>query len=37
MNLYLSGKLNKHLLEINEQAQTQVDQLITHWAKAQWL
>lgn len=33
MSLYLSGKLNKHLLEINEQAQAQVEQLVTHWAK----
>ena len=33
MSLYLSGKLNKHLLEINEQSQSQVDQLVTHWAK----
>ena len=33
MSLFLSGKLNQHLLEVNEQAQTQVDQLITHWVK----
>lgn len=33
MSLYLSGKLNKHLLEINEQAQTQVDEMVAHWAK----
>jgi len=33
MSLYLSGKLNQHLLEINEQAQTQVDQLVARWAK----
>lgn len=31
MSLYLSGKLNKHLLLINEQAQ--VDQMVAHWAK----
>ncbi|MGL5440504.1 MAG: TnpV protein [Filifactoraceae bacterium] len=34
MSLYLSGELNKHLLEINEQAQAQVDQMVAHWAKA---
>ena len=33
MSLYLSGKLNKHLLEINEQAQTQVAEMVAHWAK----
>ena len=33
MSLYLSGELNQHLLEINEQAQTQVDQLVIRWAK----
>ncbi|AMJ40932.1 TnpV protein [Anaerotignum propionicum] len=33
MSLYLSGKLNKHLLEINEQAQTQIDKMVAHWAK----
>lgn len=33
LSLYLSDKLNKHLLQINDQAQLQVDQLVTHWAK----
>ena len=33
ISLYLSGKLNQHLLEINEQAQAQVEQLVTHWAR----
>ncbi|WP_317856053.1 TnpV protein [Chakrabartyella piscis] len=33
MHLYLSGKLNQHLADVNEQAQAQVDQMVTHWAK----
>ena len=32
-SLYLSGKLNQHLLEINEQAEEQVDKMVAHWAK----
>lgn len=35
MSLYLSGKLNKHLLEINEQAQSFVDEFVSAMAKAE--
>lgn len=33
MSLYLSGKLNKHLLEINEQALQQIDEIVASMAK----
>ncbi|MEG0899973.1 MAG: TnpV protein [Anaerovoracaceae bacterium] len=35
MTLYLSGKLTKHLLDINEQAQNQVDEIVYTTAKAE--
>ncbi|MEG1835844.1 MAG: TnpV protein, partial [Oscillospiraceae bacterium] len=35
MSLYLSGRLTKHLLEINEQAQNQVDEVVSTMAKAE--
>lgn len=35
MSLYLSGTLTKHLLEINEQAQNQVDEIVSAMAKAE--
>lgn len=35
MGLYLSGKLKKHLLDINEQAQNQVDEIVSAMAKAE--
>lgn len=34
MSLYLSGKLNQHLLEINELAENQVDEMVSAMAKA---
>ncbi len=34
MHLYLSGKLTEHLLEINEQAQAEVDLIVSQMAKA---
>lgn len=36
VDLYLTGKLNKHLLDINEQAQTQVDAIVEAMAKAEF-
>ncbi len=33
IHLFMSGKLNKHLLEINEQAQAQVDLIVSQMAK----
>lgn len=33
MSLYLSGKLNQHLLEINELAENQVDEMVSAMAK----
>ena len=34
-NLLTSGKLNSHLLEVQEQAQAQVEQIVSHMAKAE--
>ncbi len=35
MSLYLSETLTNHLIEINEQAQNQVDEIVTAMAKAE--
>ncbi len=35
MSLYLSGELNKHLVDVNEQAQKQVDLIVTQMAKTE--